>query len=209
MGYTTAKEWEDQFIRDHYLKIPLKRLGKKINRSDCFVRARMRAMGLVVPQEIIADRKANSQFKKGHTPENKGMKQVDYMTEKQIARTKGTRFKKGHKPKNTLQDGAITVRTDHKNRSGRKYQWIRISEGKWELLHKHIWEKANGAVPEGHCLWFKDGDSMNVTLDNLECITRVENARRNKQAFNSYPEPLKKAIKTKNKLNKILKEHGK
>src|SRR5699024_9401696 len=37
----------------------------------------------------------NTQFKKGNSAWNKGLKQEDYLTEEQILASKGTRFKKG------------------------------------------------------------------------------------------------------------------
>ena len=52
-------------------------------------------------------------------------------------------------------------------------------------MHQHLWENANGKIPKSHCLWFKDGDSLNCCLDNLELITREVNMYRNSR--NNYP----------------------
>jgi hypothetical protein len=112
----------------------------------------------------------SGRFKKGQKSWNKGTKGV-------CIGGVQTQFKKGHKPKNTLHDGAIRVRTDRlKNGTERKYQWIRISEGKWHMLHVHRWEKANGAVPRGHIVVFRDGDTMNCELSNLRLKTRQQHA---------------------------------
>lgn len=93
---------------------------------------------------------------------------------------KSTQFKKGDNPKNTLHDGAITIRHDHlKTRKGRPYKWIRISEGKWVHYHRYVWEQVNGPIPKGMMITFKDGDSLNCELTNLEMIIMGENARRN------------------------------
>lgn len=50
-----------------------------------------------------------------------------------------------------------------------------------------------------------------LTLDQLEVIDRTEHAIRNAERRMSYPEEIRKAIKTYNKINKTLKEknHGK
>lgn len=40
-----------------------------------------------------------------------------------------------------------------------------------EYLHRYLWEKAYGAIPEGHKLGFKDGDESNYHLDNLYDVT--------------------------------------
>ena len=34
------------------------------------------------------------------------------------------------------------------------------------------------------CLWFKDQNTLNTDLDNLELITRAENMRRNSSSLN-------------------------
>lgn len=159
--------------------------------------------GLTIPREVIEQRKRDSQFSKGNVPVNKGLSWDEYMPKESQQRSRKTTFKKGNKPQNTLHDGAITIRTDHKDRSGRQYKWIRISESNWEMLHKHIWEKENGPVPEGYCLWFIDGNSLNCTLKNLELITRDENLNRN--WHDRYPDELKNSVKKLNKLKKVLK----
>lgn len=53
------------------------------------------------------------------------------------------------------------------------------------MLHVVVWEEANGPVPKGMIVVFKDGDTMNVTLENLEIITRQEAAARTRQT-NEY-----------------------
>lgn len=103
------------------------------------------------------------------------------MTPDAIEKTKGTRFKKGQLPHNTKsRDGVITIRHDHPDRNnGRSYKYIRVSLGKWVPYHRYLWEKKYGKIPSGHCLWFKDGNSLNCRPSNLELITRKENYDRN------------------------------
>ena len=60
----------DQFIRDNYLTMPAKRIAKEINRSGCYVFNRLKNLGLVVPVEIIEQRKAESRFKQGTPSKN-------------------------------------------------------------------------------------------------------------------------------------------
>jgi hypothetical protein len=115
-------------------------------------------------------------FRKGHRPWN-------FMTKGLLKSTPGmkrTQFKKGQLPRNTKHDGAITVRLDHpKDRRGRPYKWIRVAIGKWVLYHRWVWEKKHGPVPRGSMVIFKDGDSLNTKLANLQLITMADNARRN------------------------------
>jgi hypothetical protein len=108
-------------------------------------------------------------FSKGHKPWNTGVKGLCLSPE--------TQFKKGHKPHNTKFDGCIRIRG--KKDGSKRYKWIRIAEGKWVPYHRHIWEEENGPIPKGHLVAFINGDPMDVRLENLELISRAENAHRN------------------------------
>jgi hypothetical protein len=193
---------EDQFLIDNYLSMPAKTMAKQLGRSEGTARQRMKLLAIVVPPEIIEKYKIESRFKKGAVPFNKGKKMPADVYEK----VKNTFFKKGQSPHNTKQkDGVITIRHDRHNRNNPKpYKYIRISLGKWQLYHQYRWEKFRGKVPPNHCLWFIDGNPMNCKLSNIECITRAENARRNKSQFDSYPKELKEVIKLNNKINNTL-----
>ncbi len=85
-------------------------------------------------------------------------------------------FKKGHVSRNALYDGAIIIRQRY-NRYQKPYKWIRVDK-KWRMLHVVVWEKLHGKAPEGMIVTFKNGDSMDVTIENLECITRAESMER-------------------------------
>ena len=54
---------------------------------------------------------------------------------------------------------------------------------RWVAVHRLVWEKENGPVPDGHVVVFKPGmattDPEQITLDKVDCITRAENMRRN------------------------------
>lgn len=108
----------------------------------------------------------DGKFKKGQRPIN----QWAVMDTKSREKIKATWFQKGHLPHNTKHDGAITCRNG--------YYWIRISLGKWEQLHRHLWKKTHGPIPKGMLITFKDQDSMNCVLENLEMISKKENLRR-------------------------------
>ncbi|WP_420415896.1 HNH endonuclease [Marinovum algicola] len=41
------------------------------------------------------------------------------------------------------------------------------------LKHLHLWEQANGPVPDGHCLKCLDGDKTNTDPSNWEAIPRA------------------------------------
>lgn len=175
-------------IKRDYLDKPVKRLAKELGISDTALKGAMKRMCLVVPRSVIEQRKKEARFKKGSVAANKGKKQSEYMSAEAIARSAKTRFQKGNVSHNAKdRDGVITIRHEHPGRSstnGRPYKYIRVSIGKWKPLHQYLWEKEYGKVPAGKCLWFKDGNSLNVNLSNMEMITRKENRLRNSASRN-------------------------
>jgi hypothetical protein len=183
--------WTDEdikYLEDNFRSMPNVDLGIKLNRSASAVKRFL----------------YSKEWKRTDDELHKVRVQVS-------RRPNAGQFKKGSLPHNTSKvgDGDITIRTDHKDRNGRQYKWIRLELGRWELLQKVIWEEENGKVPEGYCLWFIDGNSLNCTLENLELITRAENINRNWHS--KYPQELKNSILKLSKIKKIIKtkEYGK
>lgn len=192
-GFTSFTQAEDMQIKRDYLVKPVKVLAAEMGRSYTGVMGRIKALGLQIPANIIAERKKNSRFPSGHVPMNKGKK----MDEALKIKLQHTFFNKGHVPANTLFDGAITTRHDKDLK--RKYKWIRVN-GVWEMLHIVLWKEKHGALKPGKIIAFKDGNSLNCVIENLEEITREENMRRN--SFHHYPEELKEFVYLKGRITK-------
>lgn len=188
-SYKSKKHPEDTKIKRLYLSVPIKRLAQEVERSQTFVKTRLKALGLRIPRHIVEQRKRDSQIKPGHIPANKGRKASEYMSHSALCRSAKTRFKKGHKPANTLSNGVITIRHNHKDRNAHPYAWIRIRKAKWKMVHVWMWEKKYGRIPKNKIVVFKDGNTMNLQLSNLELITREENMRRN--SIHNLPPQLK------------------
>jgi len=108
------------------------------------------------------------QFEKGHIPWNKNIKGLHH--------SPGTEFKKRHLPANTKYDGCLSLR---KKQNGERYYYIRISQAKWVLYQRYLWEQKYGSIPKGMIIIFKDKNPLNCTIENLEMISRAENVRRN------------------------------
>jgi hypothetical protein len=197
---TTSTPRIDKFIIENYLTMSSKAMAREIKRSGTFVFTRMSRLGLVVPDNIIQARMEASRFALGTSPPNKGKK----MPEEIKNRIKHTFFKKGNLPKNTKHDGYISVRKDSK---GRYYAYIRISKGKFELLHRHLWIQENGAIPKGMNVAFKNGNSLDCRLENLEVITKGENMMRN--SIINLPEDLREVILVLNQLKRKIKKYEK
>lgn len=159
-----------EFIRLWYAIIPTNLIANCIDKSETFVRRFMKTNRLVVPADKLKEFVAQGRFKKGQLPWLTGMKGLRF------AGSEKTWFKKGQKPKNTLYDGAITIR---KYNDGTRYQFIRLANRKWVPLHQHLWKQHYGAHDPELIVVFKNKNTMDCRIDNLEVITRSENMKRN------------------------------
>ena len=108
------------------------------------------------------------QFKKGNVAHNKGKKQVEYMSQKSIERTKKTRFKKGNKPKNYRPVGSERITKDG-------YIEVKVADpNKWETKNKIIYKQYFGDIPEGHKIIYADGNKLNNDINNLILVSDNE-----------------------------------
>lgn len=113
-------------------------------------------------------------FQKGQEPPNKGKKGT------YAAGCEKTWFPKGNMPKNyrpvgserISKDGYIEVKVDDPN--------------KWKLKHRCVWEAANGEIPKGYIVIFRDNDRTNVNIDNLLLIKRCTHAVLNHAGLCEY-----------------------
>jgi len=159
------------FVRKHMNEMSSGRIADALGKDKSYVKNilhDLRAQGIRISKEARDRFSRESRFKKGHIPFNKGMKG--------IRMSPHSEFKKGHIPVNTLHDGAIRLRT--KKNGSEKYYFIRVAKMKWVLYHRYLWEKHHGSIPKGMQVAFKDGNSLNCSIENLEIITRAENMRR-------------------------------
>lgn len=137
-------------------------------------------------------------FRKGHIPPNKGRKMEEYMSVESVKKFRANQYKKGHKPHNTGRDGDIRWRPNC------GYYYIRIKEGLWMEYHRYLWELNNGPIPKGYNIFFKDGNRRNCVIENLECISNAELARRN--TIHNYPNEMKELFYLRRSLKKVIQK---
>ena len=143
----------------------------------------------------------DTEFKKGFIPKTKGRKLADTCKSKEaLEKSISTRWKKGNKPYSTKYDGAISVRRMY----GTSYKMIRISENNWEFLHRHLWKKHYGDIPQRYNVVFKDGNTLNCVIENLECISNKELLHRNR--IHNLPQEIKDLVYMKASLTKAIKK---
>jgi hypothetical protein len=204
------------YIQKMYTNTFTANIAKVLNRKTSLVAQKAAQMGLKKSAKFLAENcrwkpgstiGANSRFQPGITPANKGKKQTEFMSQEGIERSKSTRFRAGQLPPNTKEDNAISIRS--KASTKEKYKFIRISAQNWKLFHRHLWEEANGQIPANHLVVFKNGDTMDCRLENLEVISKAENATRNSGSLNLADGYVVNCLAWRNKKlqRHILQEH--
>lgn len=111
----------------------------------------------------------------GKTAWNKGIKN---------GRVTKTAFKAGNAPHNLLPAGTRRIREGY---------WVeKQPNGKWEQLARVIWRQHHGEIPKGKTISYKDGNKVNVDIDNLILSSSRENIL--KHSIHNYPAEVKTAI---------------
>ena len=140
-------------------------------------------------------------FPKGNVPANKSLRRPGYAP----GRMRETQFKKGGFPVNRDPDfyvlGALRVNAD--GYIDMRVSFARGARG-WKALHRILWEDAHGPIPAGHKLVFKNGDKLDVELDNIELISDAELLRRN--SIHRYPQDLHGAMVALGQFKRRLRE---
>lgn len=195
----TRFDWTEQacqLLRDHYANRSTSEvatiIGNGCSTSTCYHKAH--ALGLRKSPEYLQSSKSGrllrgvrnspgTEFKPGHVPANKGKPMLPEV----YAKCAPTMFKKGelngearhnYKPIGSMKvtrDGQLVRKVTDDPSLYPAQRWVPVT--------RLVWEAANGAVPPGHIVRFKDGmhttTASEITVDRLECITKAENMRRN------------------------------
>ena len=206
MGLKKSRKWTkdmDARLVEMYADTDNRIIAETLGSTPQGVASRAAKLGVHKSKEFMLMCAHKSCFKKGHIPANKGLKQTEFMSAEAIERTKVGRFKKGDMPSNLKNEGYERVNS---------YGYVEVKqETGFAFKHILLWEKEYGPVPEGHMVTFKDRDKSNITLENLELITKEENMRRN--SIHNLPPEIVKTCQTigrlKRKINQIEKQERK
>lgn len=176
------KRWPQgmyEYIRDNSWGVSSEEMAKRVNEKfgTDFTKQRMK----VFRQRAGIKSGVTGWFQRGHPPGNKGKTIDEYMTPETCAKVRATAFQKGNVPANWLPIGTERITKD-------RYRIVKVqNEGelwdRWKFVHRLVWEEANGPVPDGYCICFKDGDHSNCDLDNMVLIKRSELATMIKKGY--------------------------
>jgi len=179
LGIVSSRGFTPEQVRvlvEKYPHHPSAQVAKEIGRKLDSVYRKANALGLKKSEEYLKSeecgrlfkghrRSVGTEFKKGLTPWNKGMKGL------QVG-GKQTQFKKGNLPHNHKPVGTEAVVDG--------YIKVKIGEPNvWEHKHRLVWEQHHGPIPEGGIVRFLDKNTMNCDIRNLVMIDRIEHALRN------------------------------
>lgn len=197
-------EERDARLRELFPEHTNAEIAEILGSTESAIMARGFLLKLRKTPEFMYRHSMKGMFKKGHKTFNKGKKQTEYMSAEAIERTKATRFKKGLIPHNAKPVGSERIDSDG-------YVMIKPPRGIFRAKHVVIWEEVHGKIPKGYAVVFKDGDKRNVTLDNLEMVSRQELLKRN--SVHRYPEDIKRSLyligALKHRITTIEKKNGK
>ena len=148
---------------------------------------------------------ADFRFKPGQAPPNKGLRRPGWAP----GRMRETQFKKGER-RGVAVDLWKPIGTERLSKDG--YLERKINNGlplqkRWRAVHLIIWEEANGPLPAGHAVVFKNGIKSEIRLENLELIKRADLMRRN--AIHNYPPEVKQTIRAVASLKRAIRKREK
>lgn len=114
-------------------------------------------------------------------------------------------FKKGESP----YIGARPIGSERINSYGFLERKIAETDNKranWRLVHQLVWEQHFGPIPEGHAVLFKDGNKRNITIDNLECISKADRMRR--YSIVNWPAPLAEIVRLQAAIKRTINKRS-
>jgi hypothetical protein len=218
--------WSAQELRrliKLYPSRPTKEIARTLDRTLFGVYGAANKLGLKKTAEFIASPASRARlqkgtrsgaafrFQKGHVPANKGLRRPGW----HAGRMKETQFKKGalsgkaalnHKPVGTIlvdHEGYLRIKV-RERLPGDASGW---NSDIWPLLHHKVWRETKGPIPPKHIVTFKDKDRSRCVIENLELMSKADNARRNAM-WNRFPPELIGAIMANGVLKRKLRRNN-
>lgn len=186
-----------EFLKKNIRSMSSRQIAAAIGISKTTVLFWAKTLGF---QKYLDKRKNSTQFKKGCSSQNKGKKVEEFLTPEALEKFKAQMFKKGSIPHNALPDWSESI---HFYKREQKY-YVKVkvpSENHLVFKHRWLWEQHHGPIKKGEIITFKNGNTLDVRLENLEKITLKQNMLRN--GIVSYPPEVRTLIKINANLKKL------
>jgi hypothetical protein len=207
---------DDARLRATYPDTPTAEVARRLRRTVEAIYGRAAVLGLAKSAAYLASPAACRlrreehpgkafQYPKGHVPANKGLRRPGWSA----GRMKKTQFKPGCRSGQAAAHHMPIGST----RLVEGYVYRKVSDVpnvpytvNWKAEHHLLWTAAHGPIPEGHVLRFKNGDRLDVRLDNLELITRRGLMARN--TIHNLPPALAQTIQLLGALHRQIRRRG-
>lgn len=186
----TAEQGE--FIREQYRALSLRDLTSAFNARFGTSKSNQQIRSFTRNHTARSGR--TGQFERGCKSWNAGTKGV-------VKPNSGS-FTKGSVPGNRkpigsericAKDGYILIKVAQTNPyTGAPTRYL--------AKHRVVWEAANGPLPRGHVLSFRDGNKLNCELDNIILLSMAESLYLNRNGYSDLPDDLKPLMLTAAKL---------
>ena len=215
---------ENEILRRLYSDEPTPVVAAALGRSVATTYAHANALGLKKSEEYLAGphacrlRRGDNvgkafRFNPGQVPPNKGLRRPGWAP----GRMKETQFQKGAlsgrarqllKPvgaERISKDGYLERKMHDAIPVGVSRQEAnRLRQRRWRAVHLIVWEDANGPLPKGFAVCFKNGDKRDIRLDNLELIKRADLMQRN--TIHNLPPELKETVQLLGRVNRQIRK---
>jgi hypothetical protein len=198
-----------QLYPDH----PTSCIAQILHRKIRAIWAKAKELGIVKSKEAIREhfrskpisaRFRATQFKKGQTPANKGVRRPGWAR----GRMCETQFKKGQLNGRAANSGRLSAASSRTPKDFCTSKCASWNPNVWPMLSHYLWEQHKGPIPPGHIVAYKDRDRNHCVIENLELISLRENMRRN-TIWNSMPRELAEVIQLNGALKRKLRRlHG-
>lgn len=173
-------------------------IAKKLGTTKGAVEGKAHALHLRKDPEWKREVYKKGQFKKGHVPQNKGKKWDEYLSKEKQEIIRRSSFKKGYVPPNHKPVGY-----ERKTKDG--YWEVKVAEPRtFKSKHRILWEQHHGPIPKGVNIVFIDGNTDNITIENLRAETLAEKFNRCCSIHTTLPPEIRELVQLKGVLNRQL-----
>ena len=202
-------------LRYGYPHMPTAVLAEQLGRSAAQVYCAAYAQGLHKTPAYLASEAAcrlrtdstigqATRIQPGSVPWNKGQ------TYNAGGRSVETQFKPGrpaHTARNYVPIGSLRICKDgYLERKYTDNPALKPTR-RWVAVHRLVWQAAHGPIPAGHVVVFKPGQKTAqlelITAERLQCISRVENMRRN-SVHTKLPPEVARLVQLRGQLQRAI-----
>lgn len=211
--YHVWTEEEKELLARIYADTPMLEIVAIFGLKDYQIYGMAERLGLKKSEAFLSSHPASGRLKKGsqagkkhwykpgNVPLNKGRKGVFHGPTE-------TQFRPGHPRMGLAAKLYRPVGSERLSKEGyleRKINDDMPMHRRWRAVHLIVWEQVNGPVPTQHSVRFRDGNKKNITLENLELVTKQQLMAEN--SVHSYGPEISGLYVLRKSINRYIKKH--